>query len=64
MTLDELQLASFRQIRIKVSDVTDNSSNDEIAGFVKGIICLERELFTIAIRDESQLSVQNDLIKQ
>ena len=44
MTVEELQLEAFRQIRRKVSDITDESSNDEIAGYVKGIVNLEREL--------------------
>ena len=43
MTVEELQLEAFRQIRQKVSDITDESSNDEIAGYVKGIVNLERE---------------------
>ena len=41
MTVEELQLEAFRQIRRKVSDITDESSNDEIAGYVKGIVNLE-----------------------
>lgn len=45
MTVEELQLEAFRQIRRKVSDITDESSNDEIAGYIKGIIDLERELY-------------------
>lgn len=44
MTVEELQLEAFRQIRRKISDITDESSNDEIAGYVKGIVNLEREL--------------------
>mgnify|MGYP004594249289 CR=1 FL=1 len=45
MTVEELQLEAFRQIRRKVSDITDESSNDEIAGYIKGVVDLERELF-------------------
>lgn len=45
MTVEELQLEAFRQIRRKVSDITDESSNDEIAGYVKGVVNLERELY-------------------
>ena len=37
MTVEELQMEAFRQIRQKVSDITDESSNDEIAGYIKGI---------------------------
>lgn len=54
--IEELELASFRQIRQKISDITDESSNDEIAGFVKGVIALERELFLLAERDKMQRS--------
>ncbi len=35
MTVEELQMEAFRQIRQKVSDITDESSNDEIAGYIK-----------------------------
>lgn len=45
MTIAELELESFRQIRQKISLFTDNSSNDEIAGYVKGVVNLERELY-------------------
>lgn len=45
MTAEELQLEAFRQIRRKVSDITDESSNDEIAGYIKGVVDLERELY-------------------
>ena len=37
MTVEELELESFRQIRGKVSNFCDESSNDEIAGFVKEV---------------------------
>lgn len=45
MTVEELQMEAFRQIRQKVSDITDESSNDEIAGYIKGVVDLERELY-------------------
>lgn len=56
MTIEELELESFRQIRRKVSDITDESSNDEIAGFVKGVIALERGLFMLAVERDRQRS--------
>lgn len=52
MTVEELQLEAFRQIRRKVSDITDESSNDEIAGYIKGVVDLERELFKKIETDE------------
>ena len=45
MTVEELQMEAFRQIRQKVSDITDESSNDEIAGYIKGVVDLERQLY-------------------
>lgn len=45
MTVEELQMEAFRQIRQKVSDIIDESSNDEIAGYIKGVVDLERELY-------------------
>ena len=45
MTVEELQMEAFRQIRQKVFDITDESSNDEIAGYIKGVVDLERELY-------------------
>ena len=40
-----LEEESYRAIRRKISDFSDNSNNDEIAGFVKGVISLETLLF-------------------
>ena len=51
MTIEELELESFRQIREKVSNFCDESSNDEIAGFVKGIVNLEKELYEKLIKE-------------
>ena len=34
MTIEQIELEAFRQIRRKVRDFTDESSNDEIAGYV------------------------------
>ena len=41
-----LEEESYRAIRRKISDFSDDSNNDEIAGFVKGVISLETLLFT------------------
>ena len=40
-----LEEESYRAIRRKISDFSDKSNNDEIAGFVKGVISLETLLF-------------------
>lgn len=40
-----LAVESYRAIRRKISDFSDESNNDEIAGFVKGVISLETLLF-------------------
>ena len=40
-----LKEESYRAIRRKISDFSDDSNNDEIAGFVKGVISLETLLF-------------------
>lgn len=40
-----LEEESYRAIRRKISDFLDESNNDEIAGFVKGVISLETLLF-------------------
>ena len=40
-----LAVESYRAIRRKISDFSDDSNNDEIAGFVKGVISLETLLF-------------------
>ena len=40
-----LAVESYRAIRRKISDFSDESNNDEIAGFIKGVISLETLLF-------------------
>lgn len=40
-----LEEESYRAIRRKISDFSDESNNDEIAGFVRGVISLETLLF-------------------
>ena len=62
MTVEELQLEAFRQIRRKVSDITDESSNDEIAGYVKGIVNLERELYK-RIEEDNKPMNSEDIVR-
>nr|DAN68172.1 MAG TPA: hypothetical protein [Caudoviricetes sp.] len=45
MTVEQIEREAFRQIRRKANDITDDSSNDEIAGFAKGIVALETEIY-------------------
>lgn len=45
INIKDIELEAFRQIRIKVSSMLDESNNDEIAGFVKGVVALESELY-------------------
>lgn len=40
-----LEEESYRAIRRKISDFNDESNNDEIAGFVKGVVALQTLLF-------------------
>ena len=62
MTVEELQLEAFRQIRRKVSDITDESSNDEIAGYIKGVVDLERELCK-KIEEENKPKNSEDTVR-
>lgn len=41
-----LEEESYRAIRRKISDFDDKSSNDEVTGFVKGVVALETLLFS------------------
>ena len=47
MDIRDIELEAFRVIRRKVSNFADESSNDEIAGFVRGVVALERELYSL-----------------
>lgn len=46
MIVKDLKQESFRQIRQKLSGFDDNSSNEEIAGYVKGVVDLESALYS------------------
>lgn len=54
MTIEQLELEAFRQIRQKVRNVEDDSSNDEIAGYVRGIVDLESELYSILLKENGK----------
>lgn len=54
MTIEQIELEAFRQIRQKVSNFEDNSSNDEIAGYVKGVVDLESELYSMLLRESTR----------
>lgn len=51
---NELANGSYNVIRRKVSDFSDESNNDEIAGFVKGVVALQTELFSNLERELNQ----------
>ena len=42
----DLEQESFRQIRQKLSGFDDNSNNEEITGYVKGVVDLESALYS------------------
>ena len=52
MKIEQIELEAFRQIRRKVRDFTYDSSNDEIAGYVKGVVDLETELYSILLKEK------------
>ena len=52
MIIEQIENQAFRIIRQKVRDITDESSNDEIAGYVKGVVDLETELYTLLEKEK------------
>ena len=47
MDVKELQNEAFKCIRREVNNIEEaNVSNDELAGFVKGICALQREIYS------------------
>lgn len=46
MTVKDLEQEPFRQIRQKLSGFDDNSNNEEITGYVKGVVDLESALYS------------------
>lgn len=53
MTVKDLEQEPFRQIRQKLSGFDDNSNNEEITGYVKGVVDLESALY-------SKLDIENN----
>lgn len=43
--INELETESYRAIRRTISDFSDESNNDELAGFVKGVVALQSLLY-------------------
>ena len=52
MTIEQIENQAFRIIRQKIRDITDESSNDEIAGYVKGVVDLETELYALLEKEK------------
>ena len=52
MTIENIELEAFRLIRIKIRDFQDKSNNDELTGYVKGIVDLETELYALLQKEE------------
>lgn len=52
MTIEEIELEAFRQIRQKVMYFEDDSSNDELSGYVKGVVDLETGLYERLLRKD------------
>lgn len=52
MTIEEIELEAFRQIRMKFVDFEDDSSNDELSGYVKGVVDLETGLYERLLRKD------------
>ena len=53
MTIENIELEAFRLIRIKLTLFTNESNNDEIAGYVKGIVDLETELYALLQKENN-----------
>ena len=53
MKIEQIELEAFRQIRRKVNDFEYELSNDELAGYVKGIVDLETGLYELLLRKEN-----------
>lgn len=52
MKIEQIELEAFRQIRRKVNDFECELLNDELAGYVKGIVDLETGLYELLLRKE------------
>jgi hypothetical protein len=45
--IKQIELEAFRLIRRKIRDFQDESSNDEIVGYIRGVVDLESELYSL-----------------
>ena len=54
MKIEQIELEAFRQIRHKIRDIEDHSSNDEIAGYVRGIVDLESEVYSLLLKSSNE----------
>jgi hypothetical protein len=52
MNIEQIELEAFRLIRRKIEDFQDNSMNDEIAGYVRGAVDLEMELYSLLQKED------------
>ena len=64
MNIEDIELEAFRQIRKKINRFDDESSNDEIVGFVKGVVALETELYSILEKQKSQVESLLDKVNR
>lgn len=57
---ERLQYEAFRVIRGNINTFdNEDKTNDEIAGFVKGVLSLERELYIHIEREEREEKLKN-----
>ena len=54
MKIEQIELEAFRQIRHKIRDIEDHSPNDEIAGYVRGIVDLESEVYSLLLKSSNE----------
>lgn len=52
MTIEEIELEAFRQIRRKFTYFEADSSLEELAGYVKGVVDLETGLYERLLRKD------------
>ena len=57
MNTKQLQLLAFMQIRRKLNNFEDKLSNDEIAGYVKGVVDLETEMYSALVKEVIEVKI-------
>ena len=57
MNTKQLQLLAFMQIRRKLNNFEDKLSNDEIAGYVKGVVDLDTEMYSALVREVIEVKI-------